>query len=222
MSKRYNQIKEKISVEAMLIADAIKSVKENANAKFDESVEIHVRLGINPKKTDQKVRSSAVLPHGTGKTKRVAVFTSTKQDDAKNAGADVVGAEDLIEEIQKTSKVNFDIVAATPEMMPKMAKIAKVLGPKGMMPNPKVGTVTDDIAGIVKSLKAGQIEFKSDDSGNVHTLIGKVSFEIEKLAENFNAFIEALKKSKPESQRGVFIKSVSVCSTMGPAVKVKL
>ncbi len=222
MSKRYNQIKEKISVETMPIAEAIKSVKENANAKFDEAVEVHVRLGVDPKKTDQKVRTSVALPHGTGKTTRVAVFTSTKQEDAKSAGADLVGGEDLIAEIASTSKIDFDIAAATPEMMPKMAKIAKILGPKGLMPNPKVGTVTNDIADIVKSLKAGQIEFKSDDSGNVHTLIGKASFETDKLTENFNVFIDALRKAKPDTAKGVFVKTVSVCSTMGPAIKIKL
>lgn len=221
MSKRYNQIKEKFTAEAMPIAEAVKVAKENSNVKFDESVEVHVRLGIDASKSDQKVRSSAELPHGTGKTKRVAVFTSTKADEAKKAGADIVGGEDLIEEIQKQPKIDFDVAAATPEMMPKLAKIAKVLGPKGLMPNPKVGTVTNDIEDIVRSLKAGQVEFKSDDSGNIHSAIGKVSFEEKKLEENFKAFIEALKKAKPASVKGVFIKSVSVCSTMGPAIKIK-
>lgn len=222
MSKRYNQIKEKFSIEAMPAMEGIKVIKNNFNAKFDETIEIHVRLGIDAKKSDQKVRASAALPHGTGKTKRVAVFTSTKRDEAISAGADLAGGDDLVETILKSEKIDFDVAAATPEMMPKMARIAKILGPKGLMPNPKVGTVANNIAEIVKSLKAGQIEFKSDDSGNVHSVIGKVSFGADKLKENFDVFVDALKKSKPETAKGVFIKSVSLCSTMGPAIKIKL
>jgi len=221
MSKRYDQIKEKFSKEDASINDAIGIIKENANTKFDESVEAHIRLGIDPKKTDQKVRSSVSFPHGTGKTKEIMVFTETKQDEAKKAGADFVGGQDAIEEIQKTSKINFDIAIATPEMMPKLAKIARILGPKGLMPNPKIGTVTEDIETAINSFKAGRVEFKSDDSSNVHVSIGKASFEAGKLKENFESFMDALKKAKPETQKGIFIKSISLCSTMGPSVRIK-
>jgi len=221
MSKRIQELKEKFNKDRVSIEDAIKIVKESANAKFDESVEVHVKLGIDLKKPDQKVRASVNLPHGTGKTKTVAVFTSTKQDEAKKSGADLIGADDLITEIQKTGKVAFESIVATPEMMPKLAKIAKILGPKGLMPSPKSGTVTENVKDIVKALKAGQVEFRSDDSGSVHAPIGKVSFDESKLEENYSVFIEALRKAKPESQKGVFIKSVSLCSTMGPSVRVK-
>lgn len=221
MSKRYNQLKEKISEDLKPVSDALTLVKESANAKFDESVEIHVRLRIDPKKTEQKVRASVDLPHGTGKSKKVAVFTSIKQDEAKKSGADIIGADDLVEDIQKNGKVEFNVAVATPEMMPKMAKIAKILGPRGLMPNPKMGTVTNEIENAVKALKLGRMEFKSDDSGNVHSVIGKASFNAEKLKENFDVFIDALKKAKPEGQKGIFIKSITLCSTMGPGVKTK-
>lgn len=221
MSKRYTQLKEKFTEDLKPVLDALVLAKESANAKFDESIEVHIRLGINSKKTDQKVRASVDLPYGTGKSKKVAVFTSAKQDEAKKAGADIVGADNLIEDIQKTGKIDFDAAVATPEMMPKMAKVAKILGPRGLMPNPKMGTVTNDIENAIKALKSGRIEFKSDDSGNAHSVVGKASFDIEKLKANFDAFMDALKKAKPEGQKGIFIKSVTLCSTMGPGVKVK-
>ncbi len=220
MSKRIQELREKFNQGEMSIEEAIKAIKENANAKFDETVEVHVKLGIDLKKPDQKVRASVNLPHGTGKTKTVAVFTSMKQDEAKEGGADLVGADDLIEEIKKTGKVNQEVIIATPEMMPKLAKIAKILGPKGLMPSPKSGTVTENVKDIIKAIKAGQVEFRSDDSGSTHAPLGKVSFDENKLVENFSAFIEALRKAKPESQKGVFIKSISLCSTMGIGIKV--
>ncbi|MFH1175125.1 MAG: 50S ribosomal protein L1 [bacterium] len=222
MSKRYNQVKEKIAEEQVNVSDAIKTIKENASAKFDETVEVHIRLGIDPKKSDQKVRSSVSFPFGVGKAKRVAVFTETKQKEAKEAGADLIGGQELIEEIQKTSKIDFDVAIATPEMMPKLAKAAKILGPKGLMPNPKTGTVSEDVKKVVSEFKAGKSEFKSDDSGNIHIAVGKVSFAEENLKENFDFFIDALKKAKPDNQKGIFIKSVSMCSTMSPGVKIKL
>lgn len=221
MSKRYIQLKEKISEDLKPVSDVLVLVKDSANAKFDESIEIHIKLGIDPKKTDQKVRASVDLPHGTGKSKKIVVFTSTKQDEAKKAGADLIGADDLIEDIQKTGKIEFDVAVATPEMMPKMAKVAKILGPRGLMPNPKMGTVTNEVENAIKALKSGRMEFKSDDSGNVHSVVGKASFDTEKLKENFDVFMDALKKAKPEGQKGIFIKSVTLCSTMGPGVKTK-
>jgi len=215
------ELKEKLNQSRVSIEEAINFIKKNANAKFDESVEVHAKLGIDLKKPDQKVRTSVSLPHGTGKTKTVAVFTSTKQDEAEEGGADLVGADDLIAEIQKTGKIAFSAIVATPEMMPKLAKIAKILGPKGLMPSPKSGTVTENVKNIVKALKAGQVEFRSDDSGSVHAPLGRVSFDASQLEENYSVFIEALRKAKPESQKGVFIKSISLCSTMGPSVKIK-
>jgi len=220
MSKRIQELKEKFNQEAMSVEEAIKAIKENANAKFDETVEAHVRLGIDLKKPDQKVRASVNLPHGTGKTKVVAVITSTKQDEAKEGGADLIGADDLIAEIQKTGKIAFEAIIATSEMMPKLAKIAKILGPKGLMPSPKSGTVTENVKDAVQAIKAGQVEFRSDDSGSTHVPLGKISFDADKIKDNYHAFIEVLKKSKPESQKGTFIKSISLCSTMGPSQSV--
>lgn len=221
MSKRFIQLKEKFNKEEMPVFDVLNLIKESANAKFDESIEAHIKLGLNAKKTDQKVRASADLPHGTGKTKKIAAFTSIKQKEAKAAGADIAGGEELIEEIFKTGKMDFDAAVATSEMMPKLAKIAKILGPKGLMPNPKTGTVTNEIEIAISALKAGRVEFRSDDAGIVHIVIGKRSFEIEKLQANFDAFMEALKKAKPDAMKGIFIKSITLCSTMGPGVKVK-
>ncbi|TRZ77981.1 50S ribosomal protein L1 [bacterium] len=220
MSKRIQELRGKFNEDVASVEDAIKLIKENANAKFDESVEVHVRLGIDLKKPDQKVRASVDLPHGTGKTKVVAVFTSTKQDEAKEGGADIIGADELIEEIKKSGKIACESIIATSEMMPKLAKIAKILGPKGLMPSPKSGTVTDNIKDTIKAIKAGKVEFRSDDSGSTHAPLGKISFDNSKLEENYSAFIEALKKAKPESHKGTFIKSISLCSTMGVGIKV--
>jgi large subunit ribosomal protein L1 len=211
-----------IENQLLSISDAIKKVKETAKAKFDESVEVHARLGIDPKKSNQQIRGVAEFPHGTGKSVKIAVFTTTKAKEAKDSGADLVGGEELVEKVKTTGKMGADVAIATPEMMPRLAGIAKILGPKGLMPNPKSGTVTDKVAGVIESLKKGRADFKSDNSGNVHQVIGKVSFEEAKLEENFKSFIEALRKSKPEAVKGKFLKSVSVCSTMGKAMKVNL
>jgi large subunit ribosomal protein L1 len=211
-----------IENQLLSISDAIKKVKETAKAKFDESVEVHARLGIDPKKSNQQIRGVAEFPHGTGKSVKIAVFTTTKAKEAKDSGADLVGGEELVEKVKTTGKMEADVAIATPEMMPRLAGIAKILGPKGLMPNPKSGTVTDKVAGVIESLKKGRADFKSDNSGNVHQVIGKVSFEEAKLEENFKSFIEALRKSKPEAVKGKFLKSVSVCSTMGKAMKVNL
>jgi large subunit ribosomal protein L1 len=208
-------IKENIS-----ITEAIAEVKKNAKAKFDESVEIHVRLAIDPKKSDQQVRGVAELPNGTGKSVKIAVFTTTEKKAAEDAGAEMVGGEELISKIKSSGKIDADIAIATPEMMPKLATIAKILGPKGLMPNPKNKTVTPKVNEIIESLKKGRADFKNDNSGNIHQIIGKVSFEAEKLEENFKTFLEALKKARPEGAKGKFIKTISLCSTMGKSYRV--
>lgn len=201
--------------------EAIEFVKKTSTVKFDASVEVHARLGIDPEKGEQQVRGTVVLPHGSGKTKKVAVFVEAgKENEAKEAGADIVGGEEFINEIASGDKINFEIVVATPAMMPKLAKVAKILGPKGLMPNPKDGTVASDVKKTVAELKKGKIVFKNDRGGNVHIAIGKVSFDSAKLLENLRAFLEVLKKSKPSSSKGVFIQSLTVASTMGPAIRV--
>jgi large subunit ribosomal protein L1 len=202
------------------IAEAIAEVKKNTKAKFDESIEVHAHLAIDPKKSDQQVRGVAELPHGTGKKMKIAVFTTTQKKEAEAAGADFSGGEEFVEKVRTSGKVDFDIAIATPEMMPRLATVAKILGPKGLMPNPKNKTVTPKVKEIIESLKKGRADFKNDNTGNVHQVIGKISFDEKKLEENFVAFIEALKKSKPEASKGKFIKSISLCSTMGKAVKV--
>lgn len=225
--KNYRGVIEKIDKEKEYsLEEALAFVKDHAMAKFDESVEMHFKLGINPKKGEEQVRSTAVLPHGVGKSKKVAVITSTKITEANEANADIVGGEDIIENM-KSGKlavgVDFDVVVATPEMMPKLATIAKILGPKGIMPNPKTETVTQKVKEIVEALKKGsKVSFKNDDTGNIHQSIGKLSFEVAKLVENGRVLIDVLHKVKPDTLKGRYIQSVSVCSTMGPAIKVKL
>src|SRR4030042_1496517 len=204
------------------ITDAIAEIKKSASAKFDESIEVHVRLAIDPKKSDQQVRGVAELPHGTGKKIKIAVFTSTQKKEAEDSGAYLVGGEELVGKVESSGKIDADIAIATPEMMPRLATIAKILGPKGLMPNPKNKTVTPKVKEVIESLKHGRADFKNDDSGNVHQVIGKKSFENEKLEENFKVFIDALRKSKPEAAKGKFIKNVSICSTMGKSVKISL
>lgn len=217
--KKYSVIAEKIEREKLYgIEEAIALIKEGKIAKFDESVEVHVKLDIDIKK--DQVRGTVVLPHGTGKTKKVLVVTSTKEKEAKEAGADIVGAEDLIEKIKHGKAGEFDVVVATPEMMPKLAQVAKVLGPKGLMPSPKTETVTDKIKETVESLKKGKAAFKNDNSGNVHQVVGKLSFEAGKLKDNLEAMIEAVDKARPAGVKGVYVKAISICSTMGPSVKI--
>jgi len=202
------------------VEEAVKFIKENKFSKFDESVEIHIKTGIDPKKSDQLVRGNVVLHHGTGKTKRVAVITSTSAAEAKTAGADIVGGEELIEKIGK--KIDFDVLVATPEMMPKLAKIAKILGPKGLMPNPKTETVTTKIKETVAALKKGKTAFKNDDTGNIHQVIGKVSFEEDELVENIRTFLESISKTKPAGLKGKLIGNITLCSTMGAGIKISL
>lgn len=205
------------------IAEAIELCQKLKKTKFDPSIEAHFRLGINPKKGDQQVRSAISLPNGTGKTVKVAAFVSPDKEKAvKEAGADLVGGEDLIEEIKRTEKTDFQIAIADMEMMKSLAKIAKILGTRGLMPSPKNETVTNNPVKAVEELKKGKISFKNDDTGNVHAIIGKASFEAPKLVENLNVLIEAIKKAKPTSSKGVYIKGLSINSTMGPGIKISL
>ena len=202
------------------VEEGVKIVKDNAKAKFDETVELHVKLGIDTKKADQQVRSTVALPHGTGKTKRIAVIAKGEHaQDAQKAGADKVGCEDIVDEVLK-GKIDFDVLVATPDTMKDLAKAAKILGPRGLMPNPKSGTVTFDLANTIKALKAGRIEFKADAYGIVHAIIGKASFDAAKLTENAKAVLETILRVKPSTSKGVYVQSISVSSTMGPGVYV--
>ena len=202
------------------LAEAIDALREYTSKKFDETLEIAVRLGIDVTKADQNIRGMLSLPNGTGKSVRVAVFTANAADEAKKAGADVVGAEDLIDAVA-AGNINFDRVIATPDMMPKMSKIARVLGPKGLMPNPKLGTVTNNVAEAVATAKAGQIEYRAEKKGIIHAGIGKMSFATDKLVENAIALIDQLKKVKPASSKGQYILGISVATTQGPGLKVE-
>jgi large subunit ribosomal protein L1 len=201
-------------------AEAIELVKKAATAKFDETVDVAVRLGVDPRKQDQNVRGVVVLPHGTGKTKRVLVFAKgDKAKEAEQAGADYVGDQDLINKIQQ-GWFDFDVCVATPDMMSEVGKLGRLLGGKGLMPNPKAGTVTFDVAKAVQEIKAGKIEYRLDKAGQIHAPIGKVSFDAEKLQENFKALIDALNRAKPAAAKGVYLKNVAISSTMGPSVRV--
>ncbi|MGA7385547.1 MAG: 50S ribosomal protein L1 [Methylocella sp.] len=202
------------------VAEAVKLVMERANAKFDETVEIAMNLGVDPKHADQMVRGVVNLPNGTGRSLRVAVFArGAKADEAKAAGADVVGAEDLVSSVQGGT-IAFDRCIATPDMMPLVGRLGKVLGPRGLMPNPKVGTVTMDIAGAVKASKGGAVEFRAEKAGIIQGSVGKASFAQEKLVENLVAFVDAVAKAKPQGAKGTYIQRVAISTTMGPGVKV--
>ena len=203
------------------VADAIALVKKASTAKFDETVEIHVRTGCDGRHADQQIRGAVVLPHGTGKTVRILVFAKgDKADEAAAAGADYVGAEELIPKIQNEGWLDFDVVVATPNMMGVVGRLGRVLGPKGLMPNPKAGTVTMDITKAVNEIKAGKIEYRLDKSNIVHVPVGKVSFTEEQLADNFQAVMDAIIKAKPSAVKGQYLKSVTIASTMGPGVKL--
>ena len=202
------------------VADAVKIVKGNATSKFDETIEIAMNLGVDPRHADQMVRGVCKLPNGTGRSVRVAVFArDAKADEARAAGADVVGAEDLAEQIQN-GDMPFDRVIATPDMMPLVGRLGKVLGPKGMMPNPKVGTVTPDVAKAVEDAKGGAVEFRVEKAGVIHAGVGKASFDQAKLEENVTAFLSAIQKARPTGAKGIFVKKIALSSTMGPAVKI--
>ena len=202
-------------------SEAAKLVCETGKAKFDETVELHVRLGVDSRHADQQVRGAVVLPHGTGRTKRVLVLAKgPKADEAKEAGAEFVGDDDMIDKIQKENWFDFDVIIATPDMMGKLGRLGKVLGPKGLMPNPKAGTVTMDVTKAVNEVKAGKIEYRLDKSNIIHCPVGKVSFGPEKLEENIKALMEAIIKAKPAAAKGQYIKSCSIAATMGPGIKV--
>ncbi|WP_114965541.1 50S ribosomal protein L1 [Alkalilacustris brevis] len=204
------------------VEEAVSLIKANATAKFDETVEVAMNLGVDPRHADQMVRGVVTLPNGTGKTVRVAVFArGPKADEAKEAGADIVGAEDLMETIQ-SGKIEFDRCIATPDMMPLVGRLGKILGPRNLMPNPKVGTVTMDVAQAVQSAKGGEVQFKVEKAGVIHAGIGKASFDEAKLAENLRAFVDAVAKAKPAGAKGAYLKKVSLSSTMGPGVSVDL
>lgn len=201
--------------------EAMELVQKAATAKFDETVEVHIRLGVDSRHADQQVRGAVVLPHGTGKTVRVLVFAKgEKATEAEQAGADYVGAEDLVTRIQKENWFDFDVVVATPDMMGVVGRLGRVLGPKGLMPNPKAGTVTNDIAKAIADIKAGKIEYRLDKTNIIHCPIGKVSFGTEKLVDNFRTLLEAVIKAKPAAAKGQYMKSVTVTSTMGPGIKI--
>jgi len=221
VSRRVQQLLEKIDTnKTYTIEEATALVKDLKSAKFDETVELALKLGVDPRHADQMVRGAVVLPHGTGKNVRVAVFAKgAKADEAKEAGADVVGAEDLVEQIQG-GNIDFDIVIATPDMMGQVGKIGRILGPKGLMPNPKTGTVTMDVAQAVKNAKGGQVNFRVDKKGNIHAGIGKASFDAEKLAENLKAFVSAINKQKPAAAKGRYIQNGALSLTMSPSVKL--
>jgi large subunit ribosomal protein L1 len=223
MGKRTTAAREGVDREKLYsLAEAVKMVKERAKAKFDETIEIAMNLGVDPRHADQMVRGVVNLPNGTGRTMRVAVFArGAKADEAKAAGADVVGAEDLVEKVQG-GNIDFDRVVATPDLMPLVGRLGKVLGPRGLMPNPKVGTVTMDVTNAVKGAKGGSVEFRVEKAGIVQAGVGKASFSADKLVENILAFADAVQKSKPAGAKGHFINRVAVSSTMGPGVKVEL
>jgi large subunit ribosomal protein L1 len=221
MSKRTEEVAKLVDkTKLYLIDEAIDILKQAKKTKFDETVEIHIRLGVNPKKSDQGVRGTIVLPHGVGKTRSVAVIAKgEKVKEAETSGADFVGSNDLIEKISK-GWFGFDILVATPDVMKELSKLGKILGPKGLMPNPKAGTVTFDIAKAVKELKGGRIEFKIDDYAIIHAPAGKLSFEKEKIAENVKTLIEAVQKAKPAAFKGNYVVSIALSSSMGPGIKL--
>jgi len=222
LSKRMAALSTKIEDRIYAPLEALSIIKENANAKFDETIEAHIRLGIDPKYTDQQLRTTVALPHGTGQSIKIAVITSGENvSKAKAAGADLFGEEDLVESINKVN-MEFDLLIATPDMMPKVAKLGRVLGPRGLMPNPKAGTVTNDIANAIKEFKAGKLEFRADKAGIVHVRFGKASFTKEALFDNLKTLQESIDKNKPSGAKGKYWKTFYVTSTMGPSVQVDI
>ncbi len=222
LSKRMAALSTKIEDRIYAPLEALSIIKENANAKFDETIEAHIRLGIDPKYTDQQLRTTVALPHGTGQSIKIAVITSGENvSKAKDAGADLFGEEDLVERINK-GNMEFDLLIATPDMMPKVAKLGRVLGPRGLMPNPKAGTVTNDIANAIKEFKAGKLEFRADKAGIVHVRFGKASFTKEALFDNLKTLQESIDKNKPSGAKGKYWKTFYVTSTMGPSIQVDI
>ena len=217
--KKYQSAANQVEARPYTLEDAVPLVQKIKFTKFDETVEVHMRLGVDPKHADQMVRGTVVLPNGLGKSKRVLVIASgDKQREAREAGADFVGGEDMVNKIQSENWLDYDAVIATPDMMRSVGKLGKVLGPRGLMPNPKTGTVTADVVKAVNEVKAGKVEFRVDKTGVIHAPVGKVSFETPKLFENANTLIQAVLKAKPAAAKGKYVKSVTLCSTMGPGV----
>ena len=223
-SRKYNEVLSKIEKGKLYdLNNAVELVKQTSISKFDSTVEIAVRLNLDTKKNDQQLRGAIVLPHGTGKQKKVLVLAKAEAaKSAKEAGADYVGDVDLITKIEKENWFDFDVIVATPEMMPLLGKLGKILGPKGLMPNPKTGTVTTDTKKAVEDVKKGRVEYRTDSYANVHAIVGKSSFDADKLVDNINAFMSVIIKSKPQTAKGTYLKAVSLSSTMGPSVKVDL
>jgi large subunit ribosomal protein L1 len=222
IGKKYSDsIKEVDVKKAYEVADAVKNVIATAKAKFDETIELHVRLGVDPRQADQQVRGTVVLPNGTGKTVKVLVIArGDKAEAALAAGADIVGAEDIIAKIQTQNFLDFDVVITTPDMMGQLGRVAKILGPKGLMPSPKSGTVTMDVVKAINETKAGKVEYRVDKTAIIHCPIGKKSFGEDKITENFNTLMDAIVKAKPAAAKGIYVKSVTLASTMGPGIKV--
>ena len=222
VGKKYSDsIKEVDVKKAYEVEDAVKNVLATAKAKFDETIELHVRLGVDPRQADQQVRGTVVLPNGTGKTVKVLVIArGDKAEAALAAGADIVGAEEIIAKIQTQNFLDFDVVITTPDMMGQLGRVAKILGPKGLMPSPKSGTVTMDVVKAINETKAGKVEYRVDKTAIIHCPIGKKSFGEEKITENFNALMDAIVKAKPAAAKGAYVKSVTLASTMGPGIKV--
>jgi large subunit ribosomal protein L1 len=221
-SKRYIEAKKSFDKAKLhTLEDAVKTLKAIKPAKFDESVEVHMRLGIDPKQSDQQIRPTISLPHGTGKVVRVIAFVDTANESAaKEAGADIIGNEEYIEKLVQKGEINFDVAIATPAMMTKLAKAARVLGPRGLMPNPKTDTVGTNVEKMIKEQKAGKVSFKNDNTGNIHMTVAKISFSEDKLIDNIRTAIDAIKKAKPSKSKGIYIKSATLTSTMGPAIKL--
>ncbi|AOG59995.1 50S ribosomal protein L1 [Spiroplasma helicoides] len=221
VSKKLKAVNAKVDKNKLYpITEAVKLAKETSITKFDATVEIAFNLNVDPRHADQQIRGALVLPGGTGKTQKVLVLTKTKAKEAQEAGADFVGAEELIQKIQKENWFDYDVIVATPEMMAELGKIGKILGPKGLMPNPKTGTVTPDVKKALEEIKKGKVEYRTDKEGNVHSILGKVSFKEENLLQNYSALLDVIRKAKPAAVKGTYIKNISVTTTMGPGIKV--
>ncbi len=220
-SKRFTALQGTVAKKSVSISEAVAALKQNATAKFDETVELHFNLGIDPKQGDQQIRGTLTLPHGTGKTKKVIAFVdSANEAAAKAAGADLIGTQETIDELARSGKIDFDVAVAVPAMMPKLAKAAKILGPRGLMPNPKTDTVGPNITKMIEEQKAGKLSFKNDNTSNVHMIVGKASFDAKKLEDNITMAVEAIRKAKPSTSKGIYMKSTTLTSTMGPALRL--
>ena len=219
--KKYRNLAAKIEQRPYALGEAIPFLKDNQTSKFDETVELHLNLGVDPRHADQMVRGTIVLPHGTGRSKRVLVITQgEKQKEAEEAGADFVGGEEIVDKIQKENWLDFDAVVATPDMMRFVGRLGKVLGPRGLMPNPKTGTVTTDVANAVQEIKAGKVEFRVDKGGVIHAPVGKLSFGVDQLNENATALIQAIVRAKPSAAKGKYVQRITLCSTMSPGLDI--